>query len=252
MQSIVSRPSTGDESSRSPRRGTAPAVSSHSDRREIGHLNPPADGDSDDGLPEDGGGGTSCGEYPLQALADGGGGGEEEGVGVSSEGEQGQDGGQEPEKPEEPPFEVGSFFSKVDDKSKGHYKVRDVSRFMLTSMYKRKDRVTRTPGVSLLVGKLEEPPHEEKVISALFDTDRFTEREAAQWWDHNGHRFEDARSLAEKVKLSVRRRSLHRYVRHGVASDEFSVSDQNKYICSLKISKSGLHDVQYVDSDPLP
>ena len=86
----------------------------------------------------------------------------------------------------------------MDDKDKGHYKVRDVSRFLLTSMYKRKDRVTRTPGVSLLVGKLENPPHEEKVISALFDTDRFTERAAAQWWEDNGHRFEDARSLAEK------------------------------------------------------
>lgn len=252
MQSIVSRPSTGDESSRSPRRGTAPAVSSQSDRREIGHLNPPADGDSDDGLPEYGGGGTSCGEDPPQALAEGGGGGEEEGVGASSEGEKGQDYGQEPEKPEEPPFETGSFFSKVDDKSKGHYKVRDVSRFMLTSMYKRKDRVTRTSGISLLVGKLEEPPHEEKVISALFDTDRFTEREAAQWWDQNGHRFEDARSLAEKVNLSVRHQSLHRHVRHGVTSDESSLSDQNENLRSLKIPRGGLHDVQYFDSDPLP
>lgn len=98
----------------------------------------------------------------------------------------------------EPPFPKGSFFIKVDDKDKGHYRVRDVSRFLLTSMYKRKDRVTRTPGVSLLVGKLEEPPHEEKVISALFDTDRFSERAAARWWEDNGHRFEDAGSLAEK------------------------------------------------------
>lgn len=98
----------------------------------------------------------------------------------------------------EPPFEKGSFFFKVDDKGKGHYKVRDVSCFLLTSMYKRKDRVTRTAGVSLLVGKLEDPPHEEKVISALFDTDRFAEKAAAQWWEDNGHRFEDARSLAAK------------------------------------------------------
>lgn len=107
------------------------------------------------------------------------------------------------EEDEEPPFDKGSFFFKVDDKDKGHYKVRDVSHFLLTSMYKRKDRVTRTPGVSLLVGKLEYPPHEEKVISALFDTDRFSERKASQWWEDNGHRFEDARSLAEK-KVSPR------------------------------------------------
>ncbi|CAM9963855.1 unnamed protein product [Chrysoparadoxa australica] len=99
-----------------------------------------------------------------------------------------------------PTFEEGSFFSKLD-KGKGHYRVRDASRFLLTSMYKRKDRVTRTPGVSLLVGKLEEPPHQEKVISAIFDSDRFTEENACEWWTQNGHRFEDSASLAEKEEM---------------------------------------------------
>lgn len=123
----------------------------------------------------------------MEGGGAGGGGGDDK----PEEDEEGQE-------DQEPPFEKGSFFLKVDDKGKGHYKVRDVSRFLLTSMYKRKDRVTRTAGVSLLVGKLENPPHEEKVISALFDTDRFSERAAAQWWEDNGHRFEDAGSLAEK------------------------------------------------------
>ena len=136
-----------------------------------------------------------------QGDGDGGEGGGEEagGGGENKEGDEEHENKEEEEEEDgEPPFEKGSFFFKVDDKDKGHYKVRDVSCFLLTSMYKRKDRVTRTAGVSLLVGKLEDPPHEEKVISALFDTDRFTERAAAQWWEDNGHRFEDARSLAAK------------------------------------------------------
>lgn len=184
-------------SSRSPRRATTPGVSSHADRHEIGHLNPPGDGDSDGDIAEGGVAhpeGTE--ESDPRGVAGGGGHEGEPDEGREADGEQG--GAGEDAKAEEDPFEAGSFFSKVDDKDKGHYKVRDVSRFLLTSMYKRKDRVTRTPGVSLLVGKLEDPPHEEKVISALFDTDRFTEREAFQWWEDNGHRFEDARSLAEK------------------------------------------------------
>lgn len=199
---MLSRSTNEDRShSRSPRRATVP--SGPYIETEVGHLNPPGDGDSDEGLDE--GGAVRASIPEGNPDVDG-----EEGVdnggamGGQGEAEGGQGSGEEHAEPEEPPFEKGSFFSKIDDKDKGHYKVRDVSRFLLTSMYKRKDRVTRTPGVSLLVGKLEEPPHEEKVISAIFDTDRFSERKAAQWWEDNGHRFEDARSLAEKKVRQVR------------------------------------------------
>lgn len=168
----------------------------------MGLLNPAGDGNSDDGLDEVGGDNNrSLGGVNEGPEVDGGKGGDGDADGLKGDGDgEEQEGGEEGEAEEdkEPPFEKGSFFFKVDDKGKGHYKVRDVSFFLLTSMYKRKDRVTRTAGVSLLVGKLEDPPHEEKVISALFDTDRFTERAAAQWWEDNGHRFEDARSLAAK------------------------------------------------------
>lgn len=164
----------------------------------IDHPNPQGEDDSDDGLDHSNSNNNSnsnAGENGTGEAGDDGGvgggvGGEEGGA----DGKQGEGDGE----PEQEPFEKGSFFYKVDDRDKGYYKVRDVSRFLLTSMYKRKDRVTRTPGVSLLVGKLEDPPHMEKVISALFDTDRFSEREAARWWEDNGHRFEDAGSLAEK------------------------------------------------------
>lgn len=209
------------------RRATAPAGVFQARDNVIGHLNPSGDGNSDDGFDGNKGNNNnnntnsngSLGGVAEGPEVDGGersngvgdtsqGGGDGEGCGGEEAGadEENKEGIEEKEKGKddeeeedgEPPFEKGSFFFKVDDKDKGHYKVRDVSCFLLTSMYKRKDRVTRTAGVSLLVGKLEDPPHEEKVISALFDTDRFTERAAAQWWEDNGHRFEDARSLAAK------------------------------------------------------
>lgn len=194
------------------RRDTAPPGAIQSHGLPIGHLNPAGDGTSDDGQEEGGGnrptGGSgqrpeadgdigdvlAAGRSALEGGDEGGEGGQGPEVAATGEG----DDEEEEVEDQGPPFEKGSFFFKVDDKDKGHYKVRDVSRFLLTSMYKRKDRVTRTAGVSLLVGKLEYPPHEEKVISALFDTDRFSERDASQWWEDNGHRFEDARSLAEK------------------------------------------------------
>lgn len=186
----------------SPRRGTAPPGIFLDHQPQIGQLNPASDANFDED-PEE-----NAGDVPEVGREGSGHGGSDgrtdgletnqDGLGGGGGGGDGVDGGDKPDEDEEPPFDKGSFFFKVDDKDKGHYKVRDVSRFLLTSMYKRKDRVTRTAGVSLLVGKLENPPHEEKVISALFDTDRFTERAAAQWWEDNGHRFEDARSLAEK------------------------------------------------------
>lgn len=197
-----------DDDAENVRRATAPPGISQARDNAIGHLNPPGDEHSDDGL-EEGGCynnarllGGEHGRSESERIAgepEGGEDGEAEAKAAGgAAGEEGSEGEGEEEGDGEPPFEEGSFFFKVDDKDKGHYKVRDVSLFLLTSMYKRKDRVTRTAGVSLLVGKLEDPPHEEKVISALFDTDRFTEKAAAQWWEDNGHRFEDARSLAAK------------------------------------------------------
>lgn len=204
---------SSDAGTMNTRRSTAPPGVFQARDDAMGHLNPAGDENFDDGLDEAGGdsnrsldGVNEGPEVDGEREDDGGvdesrGNGDGQG-GTEKEGGEGE-GRADDIEDMEPPFEKGSFFFKVDDKEKGHYKVRDVSCFLLTSMYKRKDRVTRTAGVSLLVGKLEDPPHEEKVISALFDTDRFTERAAAQWWEDNGHRFEDARSLAEKKVLIV-------------------------------------------------
>ncbi|CAM9790172.1 unnamed protein product [Ectocarpus sp. 4 AP-2014] len=223
-RSRMKRRGSTDEDVAHARRATAPSGVFQARDDAIGLLNPAGDGQYDDGLDESGG--NSNHDRLMGGVGEGPGvDGEEAGDGaVDSTLEGGENEGkereeekeaaaEEEEEDREPPFEKGSFFFKVDDKDKGHYRVRDVSCFLLTSMYKRKDRVTRTPGVSLLVGKLEDPPHEEKVISALFDTDRFTERVAAQWWEDNGHRFEDARSLAAKKELDDdRKRTMERNI----------------------------------------
>ncbi|CAM9883117.1 unnamed protein product [Ectocarpus fasciculatus] len=226
-RSRMKRRGSTDEDVAHARRATAPSGVFQARDDAIGLLNPAGDGQSDDGLDESGGNSNrdrsngGVGEGPGVDGGEAGDGAVDSNLeGGENEGEEKEE-GKDPEEDEEeeeeedrePPFEKGSFFFKVDDKDKGHYRVRDVSCFLLTSMYKRKDRVTRTPGVSLLVGKLEDPPHEEKVISALFDTDRFTERAAAQWWEDNGHRFEDARSLAAKKELDDdRKRTMERNI----------------------------------------
>jgi hypothetical protein len=61
--------------------------------------------------------------------------------------------------------------------------------------------VTRTLGVSLLVGRLEQPPLAEQVVSAIFDADQFNEEAASGWWLLNGHRFEDSGSLAQREEM---------------------------------------------------
>lgn len=125
-------------------------------------------------------------------------------------------------------FVPGSFFTKIDDTGKGHYRVRDPGAFLLTSMYKRKDRVTRTPGLSLLVGRLEKPPHEEQVVSAIFDADRFTEAKAAKWWELNVHRFEDNNSIAQKEEME-RRAEEHYRTLQVIASRRYSAPVQGAH-----------------------
>ena len=45
-------------------------------------------------------------------------------------------------------------------------------------------------GVALKVGRNEETMREE-VMTIIFDRSRFTEAEAAKWWDRECHRFDD-------------------------------------------------------------
>jgi len=77
-------------------------------------------------------------------------------------------------------YTPGEFFATVSQ-GRGHVRIRNGAEFQMRSMYRKKDRHMRVQGVSLLVGRLERPPHDEKVITVMFDSDNFTEAQAWEW-----------------------------------------------------------------------
>jgi hypothetical protein len=74
----------------------------------------------------------------------------------------------------------------VGDKLK--FTLQDPRNFALDTTYRKRDKYSDQPGVSLLVGNKETTKCEE-VIAILFDDDRFDEETAAEWWDRNEIRF---------------------------------------------------------------
>jgi len=94
-----------------------------------------------------------------------------------------------PDNPDPDAFSEGTFFTRIDDDQQlGYRSIRESEQFVATSMYKRKDRVTKQLGLSLLCGKIDRPPNEEKVISLIFDLATFSEEQAYKWWLTNRHR----------------------------------------------------------------
>ena len=57
-------------------------------------------------------------------------------------------------------------------------------------------------GVSILVGRLEQPPYEEQVIQMMWDVEEWTEEVASNWWKENSYRYHGAAS-ADSGKLIV-------------------------------------------------
>ena len=95
----------------------------------------------------------------------------------------------EPEpKPEPEPFVKGSFWWRVEE-GRGHHRVCDGSQFQMYSIFRKKDKTRGVDGVSLLVGRLEKPPYDERVIQMLFSVEHWTEEQAAKWWEENKHRY---------------------------------------------------------------
>ena len=75
---------------------------------------------------------------------------------------------------------------KSGDKLK--FTLQDNRDFRLDTTYRKRDKYSDQPGVSLFVGNKESTGGEE-VIAILFDDDRFDEETAAEWWDRNEIRF---------------------------------------------------------------
>jgi len=90
-------------------------------------------------------------------------------------------------------FIEGNFFDQIVN-GRGYLKIRKADEFQMRSMYRKRDKQTRDGNVSLLVGKTEVAPYDEKVISILFDLDDFTEERAFEWWETNKRRFSDNQS----------------------------------------------------------
>lgn len=103
--------------------------------------------------------------------------------------------------PAEPavPFVPGQFWYKIEA-GRGYHRVQDGAGCQMWSMYRRKDKSRNLSGVSLLVGRLENPPYDEQVIQMIFDTDHWTEEEAFAWWGENEYRYT---SCSDSGKLMV-------------------------------------------------
>jgi len=98
-------------------------------------------------------------------------------------------------------FDPGSFWWKVEG-GRGHHRVRDGSDFQMWSIYRKKDKSKDVKGVSILVGRLEQPPYEEQVIQIMWDVEEWTEEVASNWWKENSYRYHGAAS-ADSGKLIV-------------------------------------------------
>ena len=92
-------------------------------------------------------------------------------------------------------FIEGSFWWKIEG-GRGFHRVRDGSEFQMWSIYRKKDKSEGVKGVSILVGRMEEPPFEEKVIQMIWDIEEWTERNACCWWNENKHKYQPQNELS--------------------------------------------------------
>ena len=87
-----------------------------------------------------------------------------------------------------PPKELNFFDASGSNKLKGKYIVQSPTKFAFDSFYRKRDKGTIKPGVSLLMARHEDTAKEEP-IAVFFDRSKFSEEEASQWWDQNNFRF---------------------------------------------------------------
>ena len=92
-------------------------------------------------------------------------------------------------------FIEGSFWWKIEG-GRGFHRVRDGSEFQMWSIYRKKDKSEGVKGVSILVGRMEEPPFEEKVIQMIWDIEEWTESNACCWWNENKHKYQPQNELS--------------------------------------------------------
>jgi hypothetical protein len=71
---------------------------------------------------------------------------------------------------------------------RGKIELQDYNDFALDSFYRKRDRGSSKPGVSLLMGRREDDGTEQ-VVAIIFDRTKFSEELASDWVSINLHRF---------------------------------------------------------------
>ena len=85
--------------------------------------------------------------------------------------------------------QVTKFFDEQGSNDlKGKFIVQSPTKFAFDSFYRKRDKGTIKPGVTLLMARHEDTAREEPV-AIFFNRSKFTEEEASQWWDQNNFRF---------------------------------------------------------------
>ncbi|GBG31373.1 Hypothetical Protein FCC1311_075972 [Hondaea fermentalgiana] len=91
-------------------------------------------------------------------------------------------------------------FANNSTADKGKVQVQDHADFQLDSFYRKRDRGSAKPGVSLLMGRREDDLTEQ-VVAVIFDRARFEEADADDWMHRNIHRFPvGRRELIDKAR----------------------------------------------------
>lgn len=71
---------------------------------------------------------------------------------------------------------------------RGKMQLQEYSDFQLDSFYRKRDRGSAKPGVSLMMGRREDD-FSEQVVHVVFDRSKFSEEQASEWMERNAHRF---------------------------------------------------------------
>ena len=87
-----------------------------------------------------------------------------------------------------PPKEIKFFDETGSNDLKGKFVVQSPTKFAFDSFYRKRDKGTIQKGVSLLMARHEDTSKEE-AVAIYFDRSKFSEEQAAQWWETNSFRF---------------------------------------------------------------
>ena len=100
---------------------------------------------------------------------------------------------------------VTKFFDEQGSNDlKGKFIVQSPTKFAFDSFYRKRDKGTIKPGVTLLMARHEDTAREEPV-AIFFNRSKFTEEEASQWWDQNNFGLRSLERNHRRLKKSKKK-----------------------------------------------